>query len=112
MPWRGYKSAPCRLSIAVLQDKVLGPLSISPFSTSLYLPSTRSYLIFLPYTYASAWILACLTDISSWMADHYLKLNPSKTVLLHLPADTHPTTRSCHLPGEPYDTTDSEMDLV
>ncbi|KAK3512734.1 hypothetical protein QTP70_023504 [Hemibagrus guttatus] len=34
-------------------------------------------------TMASARISACLVDISSWMTAHQLKLNPSKTELLH-----------------------------
>ncbi|KAI4882365.1 hypothetical protein NFI96_002889 [Prochilodus magdalenae] len=33
-------------------------------------------------------ITACLTDISSWMTAHHLKLNPSKTELLLIPS-TH-----------------------
>ncbi|KAK3550818.1 hypothetical protein QTP70_005735 [Hemibagrus guttatus] len=36
-------------------------------------------------TMASAWISACLVDISSWMTAHELKLNPSKTELLVIP---------------------------
>ncbi|KAK3561325.1 hypothetical protein QTP86_030622 [Hemibagrus guttatus] len=36
-------------------------------------------------TTASAWISACLVDISSWMTAHQLKLNPSKTELLIIP---------------------------
>ncbi|KAI5619386.1 gastrula zinc finger protein XlCGF28.1-like [Silurus asotus] len=41
-------------------------------------------------TTASAWISACLTDISSWMSAHQLKLNPSKTELLVIPGDSSP----------------------
>ncbi|KAK3574003.1 hypothetical protein QTP86_034361 [Hemibagrus guttatus] len=37
------------------------------------------------HTMASAWISACLVDISSWMMAHQLKLNPSKTELLVIP---------------------------
>ncbi|KAI4880616.1 hypothetical protein NFI96_021162, partial [Prochilodus magdalenae] len=33
---------------------------------------------------------ACLTDISSWMTAHHLKLNPSKTELLFIPSTTGP----------------------
>ncbi|KAI4891745.1 hypothetical protein NFI96_008551 [Prochilodus magdalenae] len=33
-------------------------------------------------------ISACLTDISSWMTAHHLKLNPSKTELLFIPSTT------------------------
>ncbi|KAK3541127.1 hypothetical protein QTP86_015732, partial [Hemibagrus guttatus] len=36
-------------------------------------------------TMASAWISACLVDISSWMTAHQLKLNLSKTELLVIP---------------------------
>ncbi|KAK3572484.1 hypothetical protein QTP86_033910, partial [Hemibagrus guttatus] len=39
---------------------------------------------------ASAWISACLVDISSWMTAHELKLNPSKTELLVIPGDPSP----------------------
>ncbi|KAK3517157.1 hypothetical protein QTP86_005119 [Hemibagrus guttatus] len=41
-------------------------------------------------TTASARISACLADISSWMTAHQLKLNPSKTELLIIPADPSP----------------------
>ncbi|KAK3517023.1 hypothetical protein QTP70_030436, partial [Hemibagrus guttatus] len=37
-------------------------------------------------TTASAGISACLAGISSWMTAHQLKLNPSKTELLIIPA--------------------------
>ncbi|KAL7881425.1 hypothetical protein AOLI_G00082730 [Acnodon oligacanthus] len=38
----------------------------------------------------SSHISACLSGISSWMAAHHLKLNPSKTELLFIPATTDP----------------------
>ncbi|KAL7838182.1 hypothetical protein AOLI_G00265860, partial [Acnodon oligacanthus] len=38
----------------------------------------------------SSCISACLSDISSWMAAHHLKLNPSKTELIFIPATTDP----------------------
>ncbi|KAK3535077.1 hypothetical protein QTP70_003027 [Hemibagrus guttatus] len=41
-------------------------------------------------TTASARISACLVDISSWMTAHQLKLNPSKTELLIIPAKNGP----------------------
>ncbi|KAK3546958.1 hypothetical protein QTP86_005538 [Hemibagrus guttatus] len=41
-------------------------------------------------TTASAWISACLVDISSWMTAHQLKLNPTKTELLVIPGDPSP----------------------
>ncbi|KAK3506419.1 hypothetical protein QTP70_015747, partial [Hemibagrus guttatus] len=58
--WKGLTSAPRRLSTGVPQD-----------------------------TTASARISACL-DISSWMTAHQLKLNPSKTELLIIPAKNGP----------------------
>ncbi|KAK3526445.1 hypothetical protein QTP70_025478 [Hemibagrus guttatus] len=41
-------------------------------------------------TMASARISESLVDISSWMAAHQLKLNPSKTELLVIPGDPSP----------------------
>ncbi|KAK3542048.1 hypothetical protein QTP86_011348 [Hemibagrus guttatus] len=41
-------------------------------------------------TTASVRISACLADISSWMTAHQLKLNPSKTELLVIPAKQEP----------------------
>ncbi|XP_072544863.1 uncharacterized protein [Salminus brasiliensis] len=35
-------------------------------------------------------ISACLADVSSWMAAHHLKLNPSKTELLYIPGTAGP----------------------
>ncbi|KAI4876496.1 hypothetical protein NFI96_010593, partial [Prochilodus magdalenae] len=35
-------------------------------------------------------ISACLTDISSWITAHHLKLSPSKTELLFIPSTTGP----------------------
>ncbi|KAK3553722.1 hypothetical protein QTP70_007581 [Hemibagrus guttatus] len=43
-----------------------------------------------PDTTASARISACPVDISSWMTAHQLKLNPSKTELLVIPAKSGP----------------------
>ncbi|XP_056593655.1 uncharacterized protein LOC130412880, partial [Triplophysa dalaica] len=39
----------------------------------------------------SASVTACLEDISAWMKDHHLQLNPAKTELLVFPA--HPTVQ-------------------
>ncbi|XP_076864252.1 RNA polymerase II subunit A C-terminal domain phosphatase isoform X1 [Brachyhypopomus gauderio] len=49
----------------------------------------ESYLERRSYQVCSC-ISACLTDISSWMAAHHLKLNPSKTELLFIPGATGP----------------------
>ncbi|KAL7841916.1 hypothetical protein SRHO_G00236050 [Serrasalmus rhombeus] len=38
----------------------------------------------------SSRISACLSDISTWMAAHHLKLNPSKTELIFIPATAGP----------------------
>ncbi len=34
----------------------------------------------------AAWISGCLADISTWMKEHHLQLNPAKTELLVFPA--------------------------
>ncbi|XP_076836631.1 uncharacterized protein LOC143482216 isoform X1 [Brachyhypopomus gauderio] len=49
----------------------------------------ESYLERRSYQVCSR-ISACLSDISSWMAAHHLKLNPSKTELLFIPGATGP----------------------
>lgn len=41
-------------------------------------------------THVSAWISACLTDNISWMAAHQMKLNPSKTEPVFIPANSFP----------------------
>ncbi|XP_061107291.1 uncharacterized protein LOC133134834, partial [Conger conger] len=38
----------------------------------------------------SARISACLRDIQSWMDNHHLKLNPGKTEMIFIPANTSP----------------------
>ncbi|XP_061103740.1 uncharacterized protein LOC133132363, partial [Conger conger] len=38
----------------------------------------------------SARISACLSDIQSWMDNHHLKLNPGKTEMIFIPANTSP----------------------
>ncbi|KAL7866005.1 hypothetical protein SRHO_G00112520 [Serrasalmus rhombeus] len=49
----------------------------------------KSYLEDRSYQVSSR-ISACLSDISTWMAAHHLKLNPSKTELIFIPATTGP----------------------
>ncbi|KAL6469243.1 hypothetical protein MHYP_G00227670, partial [Metynnis hypsauchen] len=49
----------------------------------------KSYLEDRSYQVSSC-ISACLSDISSWMSAHPLKLNPSKTELIFIPATTGP----------------------
>ncbi|KAL7846620.1 hypothetical protein SRHO_G00216000, partial [Serrasalmus rhombeus] len=49
----------------------------------------KSYLEDHSYQVSSR-MSTCLSDISKWMAAHHLKLNPSKTELIFIPATTGP----------------------
>ncbi|KAI4893115.1 hypothetical protein NFI96_020622 [Prochilodus magdalenae] len=102
--WNGSTSAPCRLSTDVPQGLLLGPFLFSLYTLSLvdvitshsfsyhcYADDTQLMLSFPSSdTQVCNRISACLTDISSWMTAHHLKLNPSKTELLFIPSTTGP----------------------
>ncbi|KAK3522577.1 hypothetical protein QTP86_024997 [Hemibagrus guttatus] len=90
-----------RLGIVVLQEEPQDPLheqglTMGPRISSRYLMAGCHCLVCRDTT-ASAWISACLADISSWMTAHQLKLNPSKTELLIIPVINGSLT-SGHVP--------------
>uniref|UniRef100_A0A8C1KNF9 Reverse transcriptase domain-containing protein n=1 Tax=Cyprinus carpio TaxID=7962 RepID=A0A8C1KNF9_CYPCA len=99
--WRGEVSKSQFLATGVPQGSVLGPLLFSIYMTSLgsviqkhvfsyhcYADDTQLYFSFQPDDpTVVARISACLSDISSWMNDHHLQLNLTKTELLVVPAN-------------------------
>ena len=101
--WNGLLSSPRTLKTGVPQGSVLGPLLFSLYTKSLgsvisahnlsyhcYADDTQLFLSFPPSaTQVEERIAACLADISQWMSNHHLKLNPDKTELLFFPAHPH-----------------------
>lgn len=102
MTLRRSTSAPHRISSCVPQGSVLTSLWFSLYTGSFgqiisalgflyycYMDDTQLTFPFFPSsTPISAQILACLAGISSWMATHNLKHNPSKTEILFITGDS------------------------
>ncbi len=98
--WGGEVSKAHKLVTGVPQGSVLGPLLFSTYTTSLapiiqahgfsyhcYADNTQLNLSFQPDDpTVAARISGCLEDISAWMKEHHLQLNPAKTELLVFPA--------------------------
>lgn len=81
------ESALYRLFTSVPQGLVLAPFCslgevICLYGLSYYCYANNTYLLLLYLIHHYFWILACLANISFWMAALCLKLNPSKTKLL------------------------------